>query len=167
MADFTTASESADNNTSSKGLCATPDCGKAATLSCPTCLKLGLNPTRFCSQSCFTGYWSSHKAIHTEAKLQIKAAQMQAQLDNEFKNFRFTGPLRPAAITPTRSVPSHIPRPDYADDIQGASRSEQSDKRSNTAIKVYTGDALEAIRESCRIGREVLDLAGQAVAVGK
>ena len=37
--------------------------------------------------------------------------------ENPFGNFRFTGSLRPAyPLSPRRSVPSHIPRPDYADD---------------------------------------------------
>lgn len=64
--------------------CATPGCGKAASLQCPTCLKLGITNTFFCSQvsyvlagvswaglplppsmqDCFKGYWSQHKAVH-------------------------------------------------------------------------------------------------------
>jgi hypothetical protein len=35
---------------------------------------------------------------------------------NPFPTFDFTGPLRPVyPLSPTRTVPSHIPRPDYAD----------------------------------------------------
>ena len=35
---------------------------------------------------------------------------------NPFPTFDYTGPLRPAyPLSPTRIVPSHIPRPDYAD----------------------------------------------------
>jgi len=36
------------------GACATPDCIKPATMMCPTCIKLGLEPTYFCDQECFT-----------------------------------------------------------------------------------------------------------------
>ncbi len=44
--------------------------------------------------------------------------------------------------------------------------SEQEDKRKNTSIKVYTSEEIAGIREACRIGREVLDLAGNAVKAG-
>ena len=36
---------------------------------------------------------------------------------NPFPNFGFSGPLRPIyPLSPTRIVPDHIPRPDYAED---------------------------------------------------
>lgn len=44
--------------------CETPDCGKNATLQCPTCLKIGIQGSYFCNQECFKGYWKSHKVIH-------------------------------------------------------------------------------------------------------
>lgn len=45
-------------------ICETPDCGAAATLQCPTCLKLGIQGSFFCSQDCFKGNWKSHKVLH-------------------------------------------------------------------------------------------------------
>ena len=50
--------------------------------------------------------------------------------------------------------------------LKGIPISEQEDKRHNTSIRVYTTQEIQCIRESCRIGREVLDLGGQAVKVG-
>jgi len=139
-------------------------------MSCPTCLKLGLEASRFCSQECFKGFWAEHKAVHAAAKQAIKAqqaaAQKEASIEAAFKNFRFSGPLRPAKVTPYRPVPEHIPRPDYADHPQGQSISEIQDKTTNNTIKVYTDKELEGVRNACRIGREVLDAAGAAVAVG-
>lgn len=44
--------------------CETPECGKKATLQCPTCLKMGIQGSFFCGQECFKGYWKSHKIIH-------------------------------------------------------------------------------------------------------
>ncbi len=44
--------------------CANSGCGKPAKLQCPTCLKLGLSPAYFCSQSCFKSAWAAHKALH-------------------------------------------------------------------------------------------------------
>lgn len=49
-------------------VCETPDCNKEATLQCPTCLKIGIQGSYFCSQACFKGYWKQHKVIHTLAR---------------------------------------------------------------------------------------------------
>lgn len=45
-------------------------------------------------------------------------------------------------------------------------RAEEQDKRNRDLIRVYTTEEIEGIRAACRIGREVLDAAGRAVAVG-
>lgn len=47
--------------------CATPDCTKAASMQCPTCLKMGLEATYFCGQECFTAFWKFHKLCHKKA----------------------------------------------------------------------------------------------------
>ena len=47
-------------------ICATPGCGKPANMICPTCLKLGIPPSRFCGQTCFESYWKLHKLSHTK-----------------------------------------------------------------------------------------------------
>lgn len=41
-------------------------CGKRALekLSCPTCLKLRVTTSIFCSQSCFKSNWATHKTLH-------------------------------------------------------------------------------------------------------
>jgi hypothetical protein len=39
---------------------------------------------------------------------------------SKFDAFSFTGPLRPAEVTPQMTVPEHIPVPDYA--LRGACR---------------------------------------------
>lgn len=39
----------------------------------------------------------------------------------EFRNYEFTGPLRPAVVTPQVQVPPHITKPDYADTSVGLS----------------------------------------------
>jgi methionyl aminopeptidase len=151
-------------------ICLTPDCGKKATLSCPTCLKLSLPPSRFCSQTCFTGYFPIHKALHARAKDAIKKRQddetKNASMKLAFMQYKFSGSLRPADQTPTRVVPPHIPRPDYADHPDGVSNSERKDKSSDGNIRVYTPEEIEGIRAACVIGRAALDAAGAAVAVG-
>ena len=56
--------------TSNLRACATPACPKPATMQCPTCIKLGLEPTHFCSQECFAGFWKFHKLSHKKPTAQ-------------------------------------------------------------------------------------------------
>lgn len=156
MADFAQASEDTTQH-----ICSTPGCGKPARMGCPTCIKLGLPVSRFCGQECFKSSWEQHKLIHKQAK-QVDPSTMPS----EFRGFHFTGSLRPYQKTPRREVPPSIARPDYAIHPMGFPLSEQEDKRNNTSIRVYTPSEIAAIREACRIGREVLDIAGKAVKAG-
>ena len=48
--------------------CETPGCGEPAKLQCPTCIKLNIRGSFFCSQDCFKGNWDLHKALHKLAK---------------------------------------------------------------------------------------------------
>lgn len=83
----------------------------------------------------------------------------------EFSGFHFTGPLRPAALSPPRLLPPSIGRPDYADDPEGDPRSEMEGKRSGL-IPVYTPEQIEGIRESCRLTAEILAEAGKVAKPG-
>lgn len=49
--------------------CENGDCGKNADLQCPTCIKLALIPSYFCSQDCFKANWTTHKIKHIKGKL--------------------------------------------------------------------------------------------------
>lgn len=40
-------------------VCKSPNCGKPAKLQCPTCLKLKIEGSFFCSQECFKDNWVS------------------------------------------------------------------------------------------------------------
>lgn len=55
---------------------------------------------------------------------------------------------------------------DYANALNGIPISEERDRRTNTSIRIYTPEEIEGVRVACRIGREVLDIAGNAVRVG-
>ncbi|KAJ2726366.1 Methionine aminopeptidase 1 [Coemansia sp. Benny D115] len=138
-------------------ICQTEGCGKPANLQCPTCVKLGLSESHFCSQGCFRGSWAAHKAKHV-------ASNPKATYD-PFPSYPYTGPLRPVyPLSPRREVPADIPRPDYADHPTGASRQEQS--YGNAQINVMTPEEIEKMRVVCRLGREVLDIAARAIKVG-
>jgi hypothetical protein len=84
-------------------------------------------------------------------------------------NYSFTGSLRPALISPRRAVPAHIRKPDYANNMSGISNSEQRDKTNHNNIRIYTSEELDGetgLRHACRMGREVLDVAGKALRPG-
>jgi methionyl aminopeptidase len=84
---------------------------------------------------------------------------------DEFKapEFRYTGNLRPFYVTPMRSVPEHIPRPDYFK--TGIPKSEM-DVRKAATIPILKAEQIEILREACKIGRKVLDSAGKMVNPG-
>eukprot|EP00921_Rhytidocystis_pertsovi_P011936 GHVQ01019350.1.p3 GENE.GHVQ01019350.1~~GHVQ01019350.1.p3 ORF type:complete len:236 (-),score=40.16 GHVQ01019350.1:3491-4198(-) len=42
------------------------------TLNCPTCTKLGLPPSFFCTADCFKKHWPAHKAYHSIIKRAMK-----------------------------------------------------------------------------------------------
>lgn len=102
-------------------ICATEGCCKPAELACPTCIKLGLPPTRFCSQDCFKTSWNFHKILHSEVKKlrgDTKYLDDPTSMPTIFNGFPFTGKLRPCQKSPKRIVPDAIARPDYADHPQ-------------------------------------------------
>ena len=81
----------------------------------------------------------------------------------EFRNYDFTGSLRPAYVTKQATVPPGIPKPDYAD--TSVPVSEQA-ARGNQTVDCKTGDDLEGMRLAGRLGREVLDIAARFLRVG-
>jgi len=137
--------------------CDTPGCGKPSKLRCPTCVKNNISKgSNFCSQECFTKYWSVHKLVHNPAKL--------AEY-NPWPGYKFTGTLRPYPLSAKRTVPARIPRPDYADHPKGHPLSELAE-RGSTNVKVLDDEEIEGLKVACKLGREVLNEAAKAAAVG-
>ncbi|KAK4686672.1 methionyl aminopeptidase, partial [Tremellales sp. Uapishka_1] len=80
------------------------------------------------------------------------------------KNYTFTGPLRPVyPLSPTRIVPDHIPRPDYADHPEGRSMLEAVREKSG---KILSKEEIEGTRQVCKLAREVLDILATHVKPG-
>lgn len=73
--------------------------------------------------------------------------------------FDYTGPLRPHYVTPRRSVPAHIQRPDYAS--TGVPQGENY-----PTIHINTPKEIAGIRAACKLGREALDEAARHVRPG-
>ncbi|KFY73356.1 hypothetical protein V499_06556 [Pseudogymnoascus sp. VKM F-103] len=135
-----------------KRMCIGADCpNEAGTLQCPTCLKLDIKDSFFCSQDCFKKNWSTHKTAH------------KSSLFNPFPTYPFAGPLRPVyPLSETRTLPASIPRPDYARD--GIPRSERAQGRQK--IEILDKAAQDGMRKVCRLAREVLDIAAAAAVPG-
>lgn len=83
---------------------------------------------------------------------------------NPFPSFSYTGPLRPVyPLSPRRTIPDRIPHPEYHKD--GVPRSEQTFIGRNK-ITILDKTQQDAMRKVCRLGREVLDIAGRAAVPG-
>lgn len=76
--------------------------------------------------------------------------------------FNFTGKLRPGVISPRLDVPKDIPKPDYWKD--GLPKAKQP--RYPWDIETLSAEAIEKMRVSGRMAREILDMAGRMVQPG-
>ncbi|KAK9469755.1 peptidase M24, structural domain-containing protein [Lipomyces arxii] len=135
-------------------ICAREGCeNPASSLQCPTCLKLDIK-SFFCSQDCFKKAWSTHKLLHKQPTKPY----------DPFPTYAYTGSIRPVyPLSPTRKVPDNIPLPDYAHD--GIPVSEQRQGRTNN-IPTNSPEDIEAMKEACKLGRKVLDIAAASLKVG-
>jgi len=137
-------------------ICAASDCGKHTTsqLKCPICLKQGITSV-FCNQSCFKRNWANHKAIHNKPGVDSY---------DPFPEFNYTGKVRAQyPLSPRRTIPDHIPKPDYASN--GQPISEHVSDRSGK-IPIFTEEELKGIKKAAKYGREVLDIAAAAIKPG-
>jgi methionyl aminopeptidase len=134
-------------------VCENPDCRKPATLQCPTCIKLGIEPSFFCNQECFKGFWNFHKLLHKK-KEEVK--------DDGYK---YSGPLRPfpRSFQGRRKVPDHIAKPDYAN---SGNPNQQKQAIADKMIPVFTADDIALIRDTAKVAREALDLGHRSIAIG-
>lgn len=146
-------------------LCETPSCNKEAKFKCPTCLKLDIEASSFCSQECFKQNWDDHKKLHKKARDDVQTQEKTTTAYNPWPGFIFTGKLRPFPQSKQRQVPDKIQRPDYADHAEGLPLSERAIK-GTTSIEVLSDEDQEELRASCKLAREVLDEAAKAVGVG-
>eukprot|EP01098_Paradermamoeba_levis_P015312 TRINITY_DN76_c0_g1_i1.p1 TRINITY_DN76_c0_g1~~TRINITY_DN76_c0_g1_i1.p1 ORF type:complete len:358 (+),score=95.36 TRINITY_DN76_c0_g1_i1:104-1177(+) len=139
-------------------ICGTEGCGKPSTLQCPTCLKMNLKPSYFCSQDCFKASWPKHKLAH------VLPTPPPTVLDERFAGYFFTGKLRPhPKPMARREVPAHIQRPEYWE--TGESPKERLSKAA-TQIEIKTPEQIEQLRIACKIAREALDIGAKALRIG-
>ena len=110
----------------------------------------------FLFKDCFKKNWSTHKAVHTKVK--------PAAYD-PYPWFSYSGKLRPFPLTPKKTLPASILRPDYADHPEGISECEEAVKGKNV-IKVLDDEEIEGVKLAGKLAREVLEAAANAVAIG-
>lgn len=149
--------------------CAAEACDKQATLRCPTCVKTRyVDPAAsfFCSRDCFQASWTQHKKLHAKPDMGIRALPTSDRLRMAaFDGYSYTGQLRVASVhMPMRTVPDHIPRPDYATD--GFPKSEERFNRTSTSFRILDQAGVDGMRKVCALAREVLDIAVRAADVG-
>lgn len=92
--------------------------------------------------------------------------EQAARLPKKFIGYSFSGVLRPYFVHVRAPPPPGVDPPDYALHEQGVSISEKQKSRDAKDIPELSGEDLETMRESCRLGREILDLAARALKPG-
>ncbi|KAF9012850.1 methionine aminopeptidase [Hymenopellis radicata] len=113
-------------------------------LECPTCSKLGIRGSFFCGQECF------------KADCKLLFERDSSGTYNPFPNFEYTGSMRPVyPLSGKRTVPDHIPRPEYAADGKPLAE----DRAFGAPPTILTLEEQEKMRTVSRLGREILDLA--------
>ncbi|CRK27592.1 hypothetical protein BN1708_014849 [Verticillium longisporum] len=157
-----------------KRKCMGEDCSNdAGSLQCPTCLKVGIKDSFFCSQDCFKKNWGTHKSMHksqTSILHHILPPSVVSKPDpetgyfNPFPTYPYTGSLRPVyPLSAKRTVPKHIPHPDWSED--GIPKYSRSIINRNKA-EILDAKGIAAMRKVCRLSREVLDIAAAAIKPG-
>lgn len=185
---FNTNAMAADPPT--KKQCMGADCeNDAGALQCPTCLKLGVKDSFFCSQECFKRNWVSglidmrqrtrlttsqgiHKTMHKSQSNLLHHLKAPKAISpdpatgyyNPFPNFPYSGSLRPVyPLSPHRTLPQSIPHPVWWQD--GNPRYSRSITNRNK-MEILDKAGQDAMRKSCRLAREVLDIAAAAAKPG-
>ncbi|CAK0845507.1 unnamed protein product [Prorocentrum cordatum] len=105
--------------------------------------------------------WCTAALAATSSTTRAIDEQDRLTLPRAFKgiwDYKFTGALRPALVTPQMRMPDSIAKPDYALEPRGICHSERT-LEAQTVIPALAGEDLDAIRAAGRLGREVLDIA--------
>ncbi|KAF9349435.1 Methionine aminopeptidase 1, partial [Mortierella sp. AD094] len=106
---------------------------------------------------------ATHKIVHKLASLANGPPAEEGGSD-PWPGFRYTGSIRPHyPLSPRRSVPDNIVKPDYAE--TGIPLSEISVKRSAT-IEALSPEDIDKMRHVCELAREILDIGLAAIRVG-
>eukprot|EP00928_Gymnodinium_smaydae_P012085 TRINITY_DN14399_c0_g5_i1.p1 TRINITY_DN14399_c0_g5~~TRINITY_DN14399_c0_g5_i1.p1 ORF type:complete len:492 (+),score=53.68 TRINITY_DN14399_c0_g5_i1:62-1537(+) len=108
--------------------------------------------------------WVEETLWSSSSLVEAMSSEERMKMSDEFKGFKFTGSLRPAFVFPQMRPPESCCLPDYALDRDGTPYSEA--RLRGQPIPILEGSELDLMRETCRLGREVLDIASRYVRAG-
>eukprot|EP00933_Yihiella_yeosuensis_P029695 TRINITY_DN23318_c1_g1_i2.p1 TRINITY_DN23318_c1_g1~~TRINITY_DN23318_c1_g1_i2.p1 ORF type:complete len:556 (-),score=128.58 TRINITY_DN23318_c1_g1_i2:295-1722(-) len=101
-----------------------------------------------------------------EANQNSQEAYTANDLPPNFAGYKFSGPLRPGRVSRQMPPPEGCSTlPDYSQHPKGVSRSEHLRSRTKT-IPILEGEELTTMKEACRLGREILDIASRFLRPG-
>jgi len=80
-----------------------------------------------------------------------------------FWGYKYSGSLRPSYVSPQMKMPSGWSMPDYATHSEGISLCERNGQKQ---VPILVGEELAKMKEACRLGREVLDIAARFMRAG-
>jgi len=110
--------------------------------------------------------WVTQTLRNVQSAAEQMSSTERLQMDSEFLGYEFSGSLRPAHVTPQMEAPNNCEFPDYAKHPEGESVSENAHIRKRQDAPVLEGEELLIMREACRLGREILDIASRFVKAG-
>lgn len=128
-------------------------------------------PLRLSSKSIASNVCTTASSVYMgkSSKSKSKSSKQRAQRSmskgfglSQMPRFDFTGELRPGTISPKRTIPEAILKPDYWKDGLPKDRH----PKFPWDIKALTDQQVEKMRVSCRMAREILDIAGRMVKPG-
>uniref|UniRef100_K1QYJ7 Methionine aminopeptidase 1 n=1 Tax=Magallana gigas TaxID=29159 RepID=K1QYJ7_MAGGI len=131
--------------------CETPGCDKDAKLQCPTCIKLAIPGSFFCSQSPKRLVPDTiprpDYADHPEGKASLLDKKPNTSFIQDIEGMFYH------LLTAHELFMSGVPI-------------SERQMRGSTNIKILTDEEQEDLRVTCKLGREVLDIAANATEVG-
>ncbi|CAL4173036.1 unnamed protein product, partial [Meganyctiphanes norvegica] len=92
-------------------VCETLGCNSEAKLQCPTCIKLAIQGSFFCSQECFKGSWDTHKILHKKSRSSTAGNTEY----NPWPYYTFTGSPSTPSTTMSEEAPKLAEHPPYAE----------------------------------------------------
>nr|CAD7577895.1 unnamed protein product [Timema californicum] len=122
-------------------VCETPGCNSLAKLQCPTCIKLGIQGSYFCSQKVKVQMekMTEYLMIHGQTTDILVSPILYLMIHGQTTDI----------LAPRRTVSPNISRPDYADHSLGVPLSEQA-VRGSAQIRTLSAKEIEGMRVACK-----------------
>jgi len=117
---------------------------------------------KYCSDEEFEA-WVANTMAATANGTEKMSQEDRMKHPIEFRGYTFSGSLRPAFVAKQIKMPAGTLCPDYATHPEGFCESERIGPKE---VPILEGEKLKTMREACRYGREVLDIAARFMRKG-